>query len=259
MRRTSPKLLVLIAAALSLALFAYVFAGGGSSADRPPRDRLTDQQAGMPSSGPTVQPGDPSTSQPGGEEEVQAAAPSSPPPPEPEVEPGSVPQPSPIVRPAPPAKPTRSATAETRDSGESRAAAKARADALRQAERRQAKERAARTARPPAASPNQSASVPARPRIAAPSPSYNCRYARTRSEIAVCGDAGLARLDRQMAAQSNTAIRQATPAQREVLERSRLRFLYRRDRCQSAGCIAETYRARMSEINDIAARHWQEP
>ncbi len=62
-----------------------------------------------------------------------------------------------------------------------------------------------------------------------------------------------------MAAQFNNAVRQGTPAQRDVLERSRLRFLYRRDRCQSASCIAATYRARMSEIDDIAARHWREP
>jgi uncharacterized protein len=75
----------------------------------------------------------------------------------------------------------------------------------------------------------------------------------------VCGDAGLASLDQQMAAQFNTAYRQGTAAQREVLERSRLRFLYRRDRCRSASCIAEVYRRRMSEINDIAARNWREP
>ena len=66
-------------------------------------------------------------------------------------------------------------------------------------------------------------------------------------------------MDQQMAAQFNNAFRQGTPAQREVLERSRLRFLYRRERCKTAACIAETYRGRMSEINDIAARHWQEP
>jgi uncharacterized protein len=54
-------------------------------------------------------------------------------------------------------------------------------------------------------------------------------------------------------------VRQATPGQRDVLERSRLRFLYRRDRCQTASCIAAAYRARMSEIDDIAARHWREP
>ena len=90
-------------------------------------------------------------------------------------------------------------------------------------------------------------------------PSFDCDRARTRGEIAVCRDPGLAALDRQMAAQFNAAARQGTPAQRDVLERSRLRFLYRRDRCQTAACIAAAYRARMAEIDDIAARHWREP
>jgi uncharacterized protein len=90
-------------------------------------------------------------------------------------------------------------------------------------------------------------------------PSFNCRYARTRSEVAVCQDAGLAGLDRQLAANFNTAMRQGTPAQREVLERSRLRFLYRRDRCATAGCIAAVYRDRMREVDDIIARHWRSP
>ena len=75
----------------------------------------------------------------------------------------------------------------------------------------------------------------------------------------MCGDAGLARLDQQMASQFSSAYRQGTQAQREVLDRSRMRFLYRRDRCESASCIAEVYRRRMSEINDIAARNWREP
>jgi uncharacterized protein len=125
----------------------------------------------------------------------------------------------------------------------------------RQAERSKA---AAAAARKPPSQParriNEASAATANAR-----PSYNCRYARSRSETAVCSDVGLASLDRQMAAQFNTALRQGTPAQRKVLERSRLRFLYRRDRCQSASCIAATYRARMSEIDDIAARHWREP
>ena len=95
--------------------------------------------------------------------------------------------------------------------------------------------------------------------VATVRPSFNCRYAQTRSEVAVCQDAGLAGLDRQLAANFNTAMRQGTPAQREVLERSRLRFLYRRDRCATAGCIATVYRDRMREVDDIIARHWRNP
>jgi outer membrane biosynthesis protein TonB len=255
MRRTSPKLLVLIAAVLSVALLAFVFAGGGSSGDRPPRDRLTDEQV-MTSQRPAAAPAEASEILPGSEEVAQTSPP--PPPPEPEVEPGPVTRPTPIVRPAPPPLPRRSAEAQVRQTARPRPAPKARAEAPRPAEVRKAKPKAVASAPRRAASPAKTANA-APARTATARPSYNCRYARTRSEVAVCGDAGLAGLDQQMAAQFNTAYRQATRAQREVLERSRLRFLYRRDRCQSASCIAEVYQRRMSEINDIAARNWREP
>ena len=250
MTSRGPKLLVVIAAVLTLALLAFVFAGGGSRADRPPRDWLTDEQAKAPQ-GPVRQLPDLSAIVEGSEETAQTTAPPPPPPPEPEVEPGSGAQPRPVVRPAPPALPRSSAKAEDRQTARSRPAAKA--------EVRKTKPKAVPIAQPRAPPPAQTANAPAPARIASVRPSYNCRYARTRSEVAVCGDAGLATLDRQMAAQFSTAYRQGTPAQREVLERSRLRFLYRRDRCQSASCIAAAYRARMSEINDIAARNWREP
>ena len=100
MRRASPKVLVLIAAVLTVALLAYVFAGG-SSPDRLPRDRLTDQQAGM---------ADTSAIQPDSQETALTAPPAPPAPePEPEVEPGPATQPTPIVRPTPPAQPRPSA------------------------------------------------------------------------------------------------------------------------------------------------------
>ena len=121
------------------------------------------------------------------------------------------------------------------------------------------------TAGEPAATPVQSQSAPtaAQPDVKAPPaqpsarPSFNCRYARTRSEIAVCNDGGLASLDRQMAAQYYRAISGADAAQRAQLVRSRDDFLQFRDRCSSNACIAETYRGRMREIRDIMAGSWQ--
>ena len=83
-------------------------------------------------------------------------------------------------------------------------------------------------------------------------PSFNCASARTRGEIAVCGDSGLAALDRQMAAQYVDALRGADPQTRAELQRSRDRFLGYRDQCPSSACIAQTYRGRMREIRDIA-------
>lgn len=82
-------------------------------------------------------------------------------------------------------------------------------------------------------------------------PSFNCANARSRGEIAVCGDSGLASLDRQMAAQYVDALRNADPQTRTMLQRSRDRFLGYRDQCPSSDCIADTYRGRMREIRDI--------
>lgn len=88
-------------------------------------------------------------------------------------------------------------------------------------------------------------------------PSFNCRYARTRGEIAVCSDAGLAALDRQMAVQYYRAVAAAGPRQRQLLRSTRDEFLRFRDRCASNGCIAETYRGRMREIADIMRGTWR--
>ncbi|MBA3511356.1 hypothetical protein [Sphingomonas sp.] len=97
---------------------------------------------------------------------------------------------------------------------------------------------------------------PSRPPATA-SPSFNCRFARSRGEIAVCNDGGLAALDRQMAAQFNSAMAQADSRQRSLLQRTRSDFLRYRDNCPSNGCIAETYRGRIREIRDIMAGHWR--
>jgi uncharacterized protein YecT (DUF1311 family) len=101
-------------------------------------------------------------------------------------------------------------------------------------------------------SPGQPQAIPQRA-----SPSFNCANARTRGEIAVCNDSGLAALDRQMAAQYNAAISEADASQRRLLERTRNRFLTYRDRCTTNECVANTYRGRIQEIRDIAADRWR--
>ena len=107
---------------------------------------------------------------------------------------------------------------------------------------------------PPAAIPTVTLPPPSQA-----GPSFNCQRARTRGEIAVCTDPGLASLDRQMAAQFGRAIAQGTGAQRELLESTRIRFLRYRDACRSSSCIARTYRTRMREIADIVAGRWKVP
>ena len=95
--------------------------------------------------------------------------------------------------------------------------------------------------------------VPTNP---AANPSFNCSNARTPGEIAVCNDPGLAALDRRMSAQYASAMSQADPEQRALLQRTRDAFLGYRDQCTSNSCIADTYRGRIREIRDIMTGDW---
>ena len=95
--------------------------------------------------------------------------------------------------------------------------------------------------------------------VAGASPSFECARARTSGERAVCGDPGLAALDRQMASQYQRAMSTTPPEAQALLRRTRDRFLAYRDRCPDSACIAGAYQDRMREISDIAAGRWQPP
>jgi uncharacterized protein YecT (DUF1311 family) len=88
-------------------------------------------------------------------------------------------------------------------------------------------------------------------------PSFDCGDASTPGEAAVCSDPGLAALDRRMAAQFRSALADATPQQRAILNQTRDSFLRYRDQCPSNACVAETYQGRMREIRDIMRGTWQ--
>jgi len=88
-------------------------------------------------------------------------------------------------------------------------------------------------------------------------PAFDCSRARTSGEQAVCGNASLAVLDRQMNAQFDSAMSNADDEQRAQLRSTRSRFLAYRDRCGSDSCIADAYRGRMREIRDIMKGDWQ--
>jgi hypothetical protein len=141
---------------------------------------------------------------------------------------------------------------------------------------------AAAPAPAPAAAPETNAVAPQRPQVtpapanpprpqqrpAAPPapavptgahPSFDCAKARTKGEIAVCSNGGLAALDRNMAAQYGQAIAQATPEQRALLRSTRSRFLSYRDRCPSRSCIGDAYVGRIREIRDIMEGTWRPP
>ena len=117
--------------------------------------------------------------------------------------------------------------------------------AVRTAEKRPAPVRRAeaRTAAPPA--PVQGARA---------RPSFNCRYAKTGGEKAICRSAPLASLDRQMASQYYRAIASSDARRRQRLAATRNEFLRRRDRCGSEACIAASYEERMREIAEVSGR-----
>lgn len=101
------------------------------------------------------------------------------------------------------------------------------------------------------------APAPARPTAARPS--FNCANARTKGEVAVCGDPGLAALDRNMSAQYSRSVAEATPQQATLLRQTRDRFLAYRDRCPNTACIADAYNGRIREIRDIMEGRWSPP
>lgn len=92
---------------------------------------------------------------------------------------------------------------------------------------------------------------PERPRPALARPSFNCRYARTRTEQMVCADEQLAARDREMASQYYSAIAAADPETRAILRGTRDRFLARRELCGGPGCVARSYEDRVDEIDRI--------
>jgi hypothetical protein len=84
-------------------------------------------------------------------------------------------------------------------------------------------------------------------------PSFNCRFARTYGEVAVCRDPALAGLDRQMATVFHRGAAGASPGVRAMLNRSRNRFLRSRDSCRTNECVAQAYRQRIDEISSITS------
>ena len=94
--------------------------------------------------------------------------------------------------------------------------------------------------KPPQATPPQSAQPPTTPSGQVSSsahPSFECVKAHTKGQFAVCSNTGLAALDRNMAAQYTSAMSGASPEQKELLRRTRGRFMEYRDRCPNRTCI----------------------
>ena len=62
-----------------------------------------------------------------------------------------------------------------------------------------------------------------------------------------------------MASRYRSALASAGPGEARLLAETRDRFLGYRNACGSDACIAQTYRGRMREIDDIMAGRWQPP
>jgi hypothetical protein len=171
---------------------------------------------------------------------------------------GAPPAPRPLPQmiqraPAPPPPPQRAAPPPPPPQPRTSATAQAKSP-----QKPQPRKEASAAAHPKAAAPAQATPAPSppAPAVAVVRPSFNCRYARTRGEVAVCGNPGLALLDRQMSGQFYGALAAARPGQRAMLQRSRDRFLAYRDSCGSDACVADAYRARMREISAIMEGRW---
>lgn len=88
-------------------------------------------------------------------------------------------------------------------------------------------------------------------------PSFDCSMAKSRGAIAVCNDAGLASLDRQMASDYSRAFARASPDEQDLLSDTARRFSEFRDRCETRACLEDSYSGRIREIRDIAEGRWQ--
>ena len=101
----------------------------------------------------------------------------------------------------------------------------------------------------PAARPEQ---VPARQATANTSPSFNCRHAKTPSEMMVCRNSSLAAADRRMSAIYYSQMAGADSEAKRALRRTRDKFLARREGCSTQSCVARVYQERVTEIRRIA-------
>jgi uncharacterized protein len=109
---------------------------------------------------------------------------------------------------------------------------------------------------PPTAVPAPPPSAPLR----SAGPSFNCRYARSPVEIAICEDPGLAERDRQMARLFDRAL-SMDPAGAGDIDASQRDWRAGRDRCSRlassqgdaalSNCVAQAYDARIRQLSGL--------
>lgn len=119
---------------------------------------------------------------------------------------------------------------------------------------------------PTAPAPHLPAAPPAPPIRAAPPSqlrsgnvrsSLNCARAGDPNAVAICSDADIAALDRQMASAYSRALTLASPDQQDLLRDTNRRFADFRDSCGTRTCLQNAYKGRIREIRDIMEGSWQ--
>jgi uncharacterized protein len=83
-------------------------------------------------------------------------------------------------------------------------------------------------------------------------PGFNCRYARSRSEQLVCGDAELATLDRRLNRAFNRAVSSGIPFRELRAEQDDWLNIREDAARRSPDAVASIYRQRIQELNAIA-------
>jgi len=85
--------------------------------------------------------------------------------------------------------------------------------------------------------------------LAAQAQSFNCRYARTPDEVAICRSDRLSRLDEVMARLYFRLRNSLGGSERAALETEQAEWLQSRRECGADGaCIADAYRRRIREL-----------
>jgi uncharacterized protein len=82
-------------------------------------------------------------------------------------------------------------------------------------------------------------------------PSFNCRYASTYVELAICDSRELSRLDRVLALEYRKAINRLDRFDAADLADDQESWIGRRDSCDSNRCIDRAYRTRIALLRGV--------
>jgi len=95
---------------------------------------------------------------------------------------------------------------------------------------------------------------------AADGQSFDCRHARSADEVTICQEAGLAKLDQDLASLQRQRKEKRHKAERDPVDDNETAFLNARRRCgENHACIAQSYRNRIQELSQSLSEEGREP